>query len=298
TSPCSTVCQAKPPATLTMPSRPPNCCATSSMQLRVATGSHRSMPPQCRAAAGRLDWAGAWSSSATCAPAASKASPTAQPSAPKPPVTMTLFIAENLSAEFQRAVYALRLQQGIEHLLVPALRAEQLVVAQADCGRVAARDVRGAEQDVPEKQQVAEVALVVADAVGIADGVMGAVGGGRRDGTLGHPHQGTQGAYLVQRFVPGPGAVRADDDGLLEHHIGEIHPAATEVDQEAGDPDPRHHQVVKEVVAVGDADAHVGSAVVGAVQGPQQRRVRDAVPPVLRHVVAYQQQAGPGPPGQ
>ena len=60
----------------------------------------------------------------------------------------------------------------------------------------------------------------------------------------------------------------------------------------------RHGQVIEEIVAVDDACAHVLRAVVGAVQRPQQRRVRRPVPPVLGHVVADKQNRSHGVPWQ
>src|ERR1035438_1823858 len=70
------------------------------------------------------------------------------------------------TARRERRARAVRLQQRVEHLDEPALLAVEQVVGQADAGRVEAGDLGRAEENVPEEQQVAEVALVVADAVG------------------------------------------------------------------------------------------------------------------------------------
>ena len=61
------------------------------------------------------------------------------------------------AARAQRAVLTLGVRQRIEHLVDPMLFAEELVVLQAHRGGILARDVRGAEQHVPQEQQVAVV---------------------------------------------------------------------------------------------------------------------------------------------
>jgi hypothetical protein len=75
-------------------------------------------------------------------------------------------------------------QQRVGELGEPGLGAVGAVVGEAVGGRVAARDVGGAEQDVPQEQQVAVVAAIVADAVVLGEGVVGEVGGRGRDGAL------------------------------------------------------------------------------------------------------------------
>src|SRR6516165_2625416 len=88
---------------------------------------------------------------------------------------------EAIAAGAQRRMLALGVEQGVEHLRRPALRAKQDVVLQADLGRIFACDMRGAEQHVPEEQQVAEVALIVADAIFVGERVVRPVRGRRGD---------------------------------------------------------------------------------------------------------------------
>jgi len=79
---------------------------------------------------------------------------------------------EPMTTGTQGAVLALGMRQRVEHLVGPVLVTVEPIILQSDRGRVLARDVGGAEQHVPEEKQVAEVAAVVANPVGVAQGVM------------------------------------------------------------------------------------------------------------------------------
>ena len=59
-----------------------------------------------------------------------------------------------------------RLQEGVEHLVIPALLTEQAIIFEPNACRIFARDVSRAEQHVPEEQQIAEISFVISDANG------------------------------------------------------------------------------------------------------------------------------------
>ena len=67
------------------------------------------------------------------------------------------------------------------------LDAKQLVVNQTHLGGVAASDVGGAKDHVPDKHQVAKVALVVAHAIVVGNGVVGPVAWLRRTYGISQP---------------------------------------------------------------------------------------------------------------
>ena len=81
-------------------------------------------------------------------------------------------------------MFALGLKKRIKHLVVPALRAEALVISQPYFFGVLAGDVGAAKNQVPDKQQIAKIAFVMAHAVGIGNSVVRPVRGRGGDGAL------------------------------------------------------------------------------------------------------------------
>ena len=136
----------------------------------------------------------------------------------------------------------------------------------------------------------------MADAIPLHQCVMGSMRGGRRDRPFQEPHQGPQRRHAVELLVPAHCGVRPHDHGHLDDHVTHVGPAETEEHQSATEPQPRHHRVVKRIVAVDHADAHVGRGMMGAMQGPQQAGVRQPVPEILGEVVRQQQGEDHGPP--
>ena len=171
------------------------------------------------------------------------------------------------------------------------------VVGQPIGRRIALGDVRRAQQHIPDEQQIAVVAAVVADAVVLHQRMVGEMGCRRRDRALQHPGQRTQRGMPVQPLVPAHRRMRADDHRELDDAVDHIDPAEAQVQQHARQPQTRHQRVVEGVVAVNDAHAHVGGRVVCPVQRPQGRGVAQAVPQVLREVVGQQQHGQHAPPG-
>lgn len=94
--------------------------------------------------------------------------------------------------------------------------------------------------------------------------------------------------------------MRSANDEQLENQIEGIDLADAKIDERTGEPDAGHHEIVKNIVAVNDPDAHVFCIVVRAVQFVQPLDVViQAMPPVLRHIIENKQQAdlsddGPG----
>ena len=98
---------------------------------------------------------------------------------------------------------------------------------------------------------------------GFYGGPVGSRGG---KGSLHKPHHWTKLRDFVERFIPAPSAMGAQDDQELENDVKRInHAAKTQVQQRTADPEPRHHQVIKEIVAEGNADAHVLRRVMRAM---------------------------------
>ncbi len=179
----------------------------------------------------------------------------------------------------------------------PVLLPVNSIIHQTNFTGVLSRNVRRAKQHIPQKQHVAEVACVVANAVLVGQGMVRPMGGGCGNGALYYPHHRPQGADFVQWFIPAPRAVRTQNDGQLQTQINGIHPAAkTQKQQSACNPQAGHHQVIEKIVAEGHAHAHVLGGMVSPVQWPQQRRMRSAVPQVLGQIIAQQQHAKHGPP--
>ena len=69
-------------------------------------------------------------------------------------------------------MFALGLEQRIKHLVVPALRAEELVIGQTYFFRVLARNQGAAKNQIPDKQQITKIAFVVAHAIGVGNSVV------------------------------------------------------------------------------------------------------------------------------
>ncbi len=59
------------------------------------------------------------------------------------------------------------------------------------------------EYNIPDKEHVAEVAFVVTNAVVVAVGVMGMMGGGCLDQSFEYPCDGMQRLIPIEGFVPG-----------------------------------------------------------------------------------------------
>ncbi len=78
-----------------------------------------------------------------------------------------VFLGVNVTAKLEGRMFASRLHQRIEHLVIPAFLPEPLVIDQADLGRELPGDVCAAKDDVPNEEQVAKVTFVMPDAVGI-----------------------------------------------------------------------------------------------------------------------------------
>ncbi len=76
------------------------------------------------------------------------------------------------ATKFKRCVLTLGLQNGIKHLVVPALLTKQMVVNQAYFFRELARDMGRSKNQIPNKQHIAKVSFVVANAVFVGDGVV------------------------------------------------------------------------------------------------------------------------------
>src|SRR5580698_268395 len=93
----------------------------------------------------------------------------------------------SIGCEF--TAFDLRFKNRPQQLRVPLVA---LVVRYAIGFWIFTRDMRRAENDVPQKEHVPEVPFVVADAVIGRVGMMGVMCGGRRDQPLQHPRNGMQ----------------------------------------------------------------------------------------------------------
>ena len=91
--------------------------------------------------------------------------------------------------------------------------------------RVLPSYLRGTEQDVPEEQQVAVVALVVRGGVRGVAAMVGVVRGGRGDGAFHQPHEWRQRLDAIQRAVPGEVGVGRDDNREFHDEVAAVHPA-------------------------------------------------------------------------
>ena len=150
--------------------------------------------------------------------------------------------------------------------MVPVFLSKQLIVFQTHLLGKLARDVSRAKNDVPNEQEVAKVALVMTHAIFLRNGMVRPVGCRCGNGSFQNPHQGSQDANFVKRLVPTPSAVGTHDDAQFDHHVQGIHHATdTHEKQNTCKPQARHHEVIKEIIAIGDANAHVRSRVMRTV---------------------------------
>ena len=90
-------------------------------------------------------------------------------------------------------------------------------------------DVGGAEQHIPQEQQVA----VVADAIVLREGMVREMGSGHGDRSLDEPRQGAQRRLAVQLLIPAHGRMRADDHDQLDDGAARVDPVRAQVDQHA-----------------------------------------------------------------
>ena len=113
----------------------------------------------------------------------------------------------------QRVQLTLRLrgpEDGKRQVHIPRLLER---VPGTKAGRVLAGDLGRAEEDIPDKQQIAVVAVGMRNAVVGREAVMGKMGAGRGDGALNNLGQGVQPGVAVQKPVPLGLAV-----GQQDHH--------------------------------------------------------------------------------
>lgn len=78
----------------------------------------------------------------------------------------------------------------------------------------------------------------------------------------------------------------------LNNDISGVDFAQAKIDERTRTPDSRHHQVIKQIVSIDDANTHVLRVVMRTMQVVYPfRRVGDAMPPILQHIVKDQQQS-------
>src|ERR1700722_6161 len=151
-----------------------------------------------------------------------------------------------------------------------------------------ARDMRRAKNDVPQKEHVSKVALVVADTIIGCVGMMGMMRGGRRDQPLQHPGNRMKNLVLIEGFVPGNAGMRQSRDYALQAKNNQCRTTQTHIHKSRGQINLRKENRVDHILAARHSHTHISGRVVSAVESPQPRNlVMQTVIPVLGQVVGH-----------